>query len=277
MVDRRKGDAGRDSAVQRTMELVDSHCHLDLIEAQQPDWTDDVVLAQAAENDVRQCLCVAISLEALPTVLGLASRHRGVHASVGVHPNTHEGEDPDPEQLATLADDPRVVAVGETGLDYFRNQGDLTWQRDRFRRHIAAARQCGKPLIIHSRAAPGDTIRILREEGADETGGVMHCFADDWETAKAALDLGFYISFSGIVTFKNATELHEVARRVPADRTLVETDSPYLAPVPYRGKINQPAYVRHVAEQLAALRGQNLEKIAEQTTENFFRLFAHAA
>lgn len=236
-----------------------------------------MVVAQAAEHGVLSLLCIAISIEALPRVLEYATRHEEVYASVGVHPNTHQGEEPDVERLVSLAEDPRIVAIGETGLDYYRNEGDLTWQHDRFRRHIAAARQAGKPLVIHSRAAPEDTMRILREEGADEVGGVMHCFADDWETARDALDLNFYISFSGIVTFKNATTLHDVARRVPEDRMLVETDSPYLAPVPYRGKLNQPAYVRYVAEQLAALRNETVEGVAEQTTANFFCLFSDAA
>ncbi|MDI6750770.1 MAG: TatD family hydrolase, partial [Rhodocyclaceae bacterium] len=173
--------------------------------------------------------------------------------------------------------DPKVVAIGETGLDYYRLKGDLEWQRERFRTHIRAARICGKPLIIHTRSAAADTLGILKEEGGEAVGGVFHCFTESAEIARAALDLGFYISFSGIVTFKNALELKEVAKMVPLDRMLVETDAPYLAPVPYRGKVNQPAYVRFVAEEIARLRGQDLDAICAATTENFFKLFSHAS
>jgi len=192
-----------------------------------------------------------------------------------VHPNETEGHDPDVDELLKLASDDNVVAIGETGLDYFRSEGDLEWQRDRFRRHIAAAKQSDKPLIIHMRDATDDTLRVMKEEGADEIGGVMHCFVEDWETAKKALDLNFYISFSGIVTFKSAKALQEVAKNVPADRYLVETDSPYLAPVPYRGKSNQPAWTRHVAEFIAGLRNTTLDEVAEQTTHNYFQLFKY--
>jgi TatD DNase family protein len=255
------------------MSLVDSHCHIDF-DPLYPRVDD--VLAHARENDVAYLLCVSVNLEDFPRVLALAEQHDHIFASVGVHPNEHEGREPDIEELVALADHPRVVAVGETGLDYFRSQGDLGWQRERFRRHIEAARQCGKPLIIHSRDAPEDTIRMMREERAADAGGVMHCFAEDWKMAREALDLGFYISFSGIVTFKNAGAIQEVARKAPLDRILVETDSPYLAPVPYRGKTNEPAYVKHTAEYVAELRGITYDEAAEATSENFFRLFTHA-
>jgi TatD DNase family protein len=190
-----------------------------------------------------------------------------------LHPDYADHPAISPDELVRLAGHPKVVAIGETGLDYYRLTGDLEWQRERFRAHIRAAKRAAKPLIIHTRAAAADTLRIMREERADESGGVMHCFTETWETAEAALDLGFHISFSGIVTFKNAVELKEVARRVPVDRLLVETDSPYLAPVPHRGKVNRPAWVRHVAEEVARLRGMSLEGVASATSENFFRLF----
>lgn len=256
------------------MSLVDSHCHIDF-DPLYPRVDD--VLANARDNDVSHLLCVSVNLEDFPRVLALAEQHDHIFASVGVHPNERDGREPDIDELVELADHPRVVAIGETGLDYFRSQGDLDWQRDRFRRHIEAARRCRKPLIIHSRAAPDDTIRLMSEENAGEAGGVMHCFAEDWKMAEQALALGFYISFSGIVTFKNAAAIQEVARKTPLDRILVETDSPYLAPVPYRGKTNEPAYVRHTAEHVAELRGISYEEVAEATSANFFRLFSHAA
>ena len=218
-------------------------------------------------------LCVCIDLEHLEDVLEPARQYDFVTASVGVHPNEHEGEEPDCDRLVALAQDEQVVAIGETGLDYFRGEGDLEWQRERFRQHIAAAKQTKKPLIIHMRDATADTLRVLEEEKAADVGGVMHCFVEDWETAQQAMELNFYISFSGIVTFNSAKELKEVAKKMPLDRILIETDSPYLAPVPFRGKSNQPAYVRHVAECIADLRDEPVETIAERSTENFFRLF----
>jgi len=198
-------------------------------------------------------------------------------ASVGVHPDYADVREPDVGTLVQLADHPRVVAIGETGLDYYRAPGDtLGWQRDRFRIHIQAARVCRKPLIVHTRSASADTISILQEEGAREAGGVMHCFTEDWSCARAAIDMGLCISFSGIVTFKSASALREVAAKVPDDALLIETDSPYLAPVPHRGKTNEPAYVRHVAELLAQIRGVSFERIAELTTANFERTFGRA-
>jgi TatD DNase family protein len=255
------------------MQLVDSHCHINF----EP-LIDDLpgLLERAKQNQVSHMLCVSVNLEEFPQVLGLAHRYPHIVASVGVHPCYTDCEEPDVDQLVALADDPNIVAIGETGLDYFRTEGDLTWQRDRFARHIETARITGKPLIIHTREAADDTMSMLKELGAAEAGGVMHCFAEDWKTAEKALDIGFYISFSGIVTFKSAEQLREVARKVPMDRVLVETDSPYLAPVPKRGKTNEPSYVRHTAEFLADLRGMPLEEIAGITTENFFTLFPGA-
>jgi TatD DNase family protein len=257
--------------------LVDSHCHLDMMDLKPFDGHLKGVLDLAMEQGVGHLLCVSVNLRAYPKMQALVDPYDQVSTSVGVHPNDRKGPEPEVEELVELAKHPKVVAIGETGLDYFRSEGDLDWQRERFRRHIEAAKRCGKPLIIHSREARADTLRILEEESADQVGGVMHCFAEDWETAQRAMALNFYISFSGIVTFKNADILKDVARRVPMDRMLVETDAPYLAPVPRRGKPNQPAYVRHTAEHIAELRGVQLEEVAERTTENFFTLFRDAA
>ena len=251
--------------------LVDSHCHLDLLKLEDETFAD--VLSEAQAAGVQQMLCVSISLERFPAMLELIAPHPQILASVGVHPDGEEGEDPDEQRLADLADHARIVAIGETGLDYYRIEGDAGWQRERFRRHIRAARAVNKPLIVHTRAAKEDTLRILEEENARDVGGVLHCFTEDWEMAKAAMELGFYISFSGIVTFKNAVELKAVAKQVPADRILVETDAPYLAPVPKRGKSNRPAYVRYVAEYLAELRGESFDALARTTTSNFEHLF----
>jgi TatD DNase family protein len=249
--------------------LVDSHCHLDF-----PEF--DGKLAEVREemrtNGVTHALCISVQLAAFPKVLALAEAYDNFFASVGVHPD-HEGDPVDPARLVELARNRRVVAIGETGLDYHRLSGDLEWQRERFRAHIRAARECGKPLVIHTRDAAEDTLRIMKEEGAGKVGGVMHCFTETQEVAEGALALGFHISFSGIVTFKNAGLLKEVARKVPLDQLLVETDSPYLAPVPHRGKTNRPGLVRHVAEEVARLRGVTLATVAEATTRNFFRLF----
>ena len=249
--------------------LVDSHCHLDF-----PELADklDAVFDLMRANQVERALCVSVTLEYFPRVRKLAETYPNLHASVGVHPD-YESVAVSVEQLVELANHPRVVAIGETGLDYYRLKGDLEWQRERFRTHIRAARECGKPLIIHTREAPDDTLRIMREEGAGSAGGVMHCFTESWEMAEAAMGMGFFISFSGIVTFKNAKALKEVARRVPLENMLVETDAPYLAPVPHRGKTNQPGYVRHVAEEIARLKGVTLEHVAQKTTSNYYQLF----
>lgn len=254
---------------------IDSHCHLDF-----PDFKArfDQVLANMAANQVDLALCISVTLEDFPDVLKLAEQHDQLFATVGVHPDYPDCREPSVAELVALSDHPKILGIGETGLDYFRVQGDpateLEWQRERFRVHIRAARQVRKPLIVHTRAARDDTLRLMREEGAGEAGGVLHCFTEDWETARAALDQGFYISFSGIVTFKNAESLREVARRMPLDRLLIETDSPYLAPVPKRGKTNEPAFVRHVGEFLADLRGLSHDRLAEITTNNFYKLFS---
>jgi TatD DNase family protein len=253
--------------------LVDSHCHLDRLDLEPFGGDLANVLQQAGENGVGRFLCVAIDRGNIPDVIAIAERFDNVYASVGVHPNEEEDGEVTTEELVALAAHPKVIAIGETGLDYFRSEGELEWQKQRFRNHIAAAKACRKPLIIHSREAREDTIRLMRDERAQEAGGIMHCFVEDWETARQAMEMGFYISFSGIVTFRNAEALREVALKVPSDRLLVETDSPYLAPVPHRGKSNQPAYVRHVAEFLAQLRGVSFEQMSAQTTNNFNRLF----
>jgi TatD DNase family protein len=253
---------------------IDSHCHINFPElaARLPD-----IFGKMADNRVSHALCVSVDLPDFPQVLNLAETYPNVFASVGVHPDYEDTPEPTVEQLASLSDHPKIVAIGETGLDYYRLQGDLEWQRERFRVHIRASRATGKPLIIHTRSASEDTIRIMREEGAgtDAGGaaGVMHCFTESLQVAEAAMEMGFYISFSGIVTFKSAKELQAVARAVPLERMLIETDSPYLAPVPYRGKMNEPGYVRHVAEFLADLKGEPLDRVAQQTTDNFFNLF----
>jgi TatD DNase family protein len=253
--------------------LVDSHCHLDRLDLAPFGGSIEGVLEAAQAQGIRHFLCVSINLEEYPAMLEIAESHEQVSASVGVHPNEQGGHEPDVDELVRYARHPKVIAIGETGLDYFRSEGDLEWQRDRFRRHIAAARLAGKPLIIHSREASEDTLRILAEESAADVGGVMHCFTGDWAMAKQCMDLNFHISFSGIVTFKSARELQEVAVKMPEERMLVETDSPYLAPVPHRGKPNHPALVRHVAEYIAQLRGETCEQVADVTTRNFIRLF----
>lgn len=253
--------------------LVDSHCHLNFPELVQ---NMDQVLDSMRSNQVGHALCVSVTLDKFPEVLAIAEQYPNIYASVGVHPDYENITEPTVQGLVELANHPRVVAIGETGLDYFRLTGDLSWQRERFRTHIRAAKQTGKPLIIHTRNAAEDTIKIMQEEGAAEVGGVMHCFTESWEVAQAAIAMGFFISFSGIVTFKNAQALKEVAQKVPLASMLIETDSPYLAPIPFRGKTNQPAYVRHVAEEIARLREQPLQQIMDATTANFFKLFKHA-
>lgn len=250
--------------------FVDSHCHLDF-----PDLASnlDEILANMQQNNVTHALCVSVNLEDFPRVRSLAESHHNLFASVGVHPDYENLTEPNALQITELADHPKVVAIGETGLDYFRLKGDLEWQRERFRQHIRAAKQCDKPLIIHTRAAATDTLHIMAEEGADRVGGVMHCFTENLDVAQQAIEMNFYISFSGILTFKNAAIIREVARKIPLDRMLIETDSPYLAPVPYRGKTNQPAFVRYIAEEIAKLREMSLNEIATITTNNFFNLF----
>lgn len=250
--------------------LVDSHCHIDF-----PDLADNLpqVLGLMHDNDVSCAVCIGVTLEDFPRIQALAEANRAIFASVGVHPETTDVREPSIADLVALAQHPKVIAIGETGLDYYWHKDAPEWQRERFRVHIRAAIESGKPLVVHNREATADTLRVMAEERAGEVGGILHCFTESWEVAEAALDLGFHISLSGIVTFKNALVVKEVAQRVPIDRLLVETDAPYLAPVPYRGKLNQPGYVRYVAEEIAKLRGISCEEVALATTENFFRLF----
>ena len=257
--------------------LVDSHCHLDRVDLAPYAGDFGEFVRQTLASGLEHMLCVSIDLESWPAMVDLIEPYPQISWSVGVHPNDRDRHEPSVQELVDHATGPRVVAIGETGLDYFRSDGDLAWQRERFRIHIRAAKDCGKPLIIHTRAAKQDTIRIMREEGAEGCGGVMHCFTEDWPMARQALEMGFYVSFSGIITFKNAADLREVVKQVPLERLLIETDSPYLAPVPHRGKPNQPRYVNHVAEWVGQLRGITAAEVAELTRENFYRCFPLAA
>ena len=253
---------------------IDSHCHINFPElaARMPE-----ILGKMADNHVSHALCVSVNLPDFPQVLALAQAYPHIYASVGVHPDYEDTPEPTVDELVRLADQPKIIAIGETGLDYFRLTGDLEWQRERFRTHIKASRITRKPLIIHTRAASADTIRLMQEEGAGTeaggVGGVMHCFTESLDVAQAAIAMGFYISFSGIVTFKSAKHLQAVALALPLERILIETDSPYLAPVPQRGKMNEPGFVCHVAEYLSVLKGIPLARVAQQTSDNFFNLF----
>ena len=253
--------------------LIDSHCHLNF-----PDLAGriDEVKDSMRDKGVERAVVISVNVPDYPAVKALALAHEEFWATVGVHPDVEDGPDMDEDFLVAEAAHPKIIGIGETGLDYHWCKGDLEWQRERFRRHIRAARRAGVPLVIHPREAADDTLAVMREAGADAAGGVMHCFTENWDVARAALDLGFYLSFSGILTFKNARQVQEVAARAPLDRILVETDSPYLAPVPYRGKQNEPAYTRFVAEYLATLRGLSYDEVAAMTTANFFRLFRKA-
>jgi len=250
--------------------FVDSHCHVDFpaLVAQMPD-----ILQRMKTNQVSTALCVSVNMPDWPALIALVEQHQELWASVGVHPDYEDTVEPTVEDLVERSHHPKVIAIGETGLDYFRLEGDLSWQRERFRRHIRAAKIAGLPLIIHTRSSAEDTLKIMSEEGASEVGGVMHCFTESWEVAQAAMEMNFYISFSGIVTFKNAVSLQDVAQRIQPDRILIETDSPYLAPVPHRGKLNDPSKVIHVAEKLAELRGVSVKEIESLSTKNFFNLF----
>ena len=249
---------------------IDSHCHLNF-----PELAENIgeILGNMNLNTVTHALCVSVELDKFSQIIQLVEHHENLYASVGVHPDYELEIEPTQAELVRLAQHPKVIAIGETGLDYYRLQGDLEWQRKRFRTHIRAARECRKPLIIHTRSAAADTLRLMQEENAQEIGGVMHCFTESLEIANAAIEMGFYISFSGIVTFKKAVQIKEVAAAIPLDRILIETDSPYLAPVPYRGKLNQPAYVKYVAEEIGRLRNLSAEEVGIQTSNNFNRLF----
>jgi TatD DNase family protein len=259
----------------QTFSLIDSHCHLNLIDLTEFNNNLDEVVQAARAAGVKRFLCVSVGLEDYPILSQLTEQYADVDMSVGVHPDSPFINEPDAAHLCQLASHPRCIAIGETGLDYYRTvqESDRLLQQQRFREHIRASIATGKPLIIHTRQSADDTIRILREENAESIGGVMHCFTENWDIARQALDLNFYISFSGIVTFKNAAIIQDVAKRVPSDRMLIETDAPYLAPVPFRGKQNHPALVRQVAEALAVLRETDFETVAAQTTANFYRCF----
>lgn len=254
--------------------FIDSHCHLDRIDLKPYHNDFNAFVLDARAKQIEHMLCIAIDLESYPEMLALVEPYADISLSVGVHPNVTDGREPSIEELLQLASHDKVIAIGETGLDYFHSQGDLEWQHQRFRNHISVSKTLNKPLIIHTRDAGHDSLDVLKAEGADQVGGIIHCFTEDWAYAKKALDLNFYISFSGIVTFKNAQAIKEVAQKVPEDRFLIETDSPYLAPMPYRGKPNYPTYVRHVAEHIAQLRHDSVENIAEVSRANFYRLFA---
>lgn len=252
------------------MMFVDSHCHINFAdyEGKLPEIFDEM-----QKERVTHALCISVNLADFPAVLAVAERHSNAYASVGVHPDHQDRSPVDAQRLVELARHPKVVAIGETGLDYYRESGDTAWQRERFRTHIKAACLSGKPLVVHTREAAHDTLRLMREEGADRVGGVMHCFTESLEVARASMEMGFYISFSGIVTFKNALALKAVAKDVPLEQMLIETDSPYLAPVPHRGRVNQPAWVKHVAHEIARLKGVSVETVARMTSDNFFHLF----
>jgi TatD DNase family protein len=256
--------------------FIDSHAHLDRVDLSPYGGDFGRFVADTNAAGVDEMLCISIDLDAYPAMEQLVQGRAGIWLSVGVHPNEVNRRTPTPDELVQLAQHPQNIAIGETGLDYHYNEGDLGWQHERFRNHIRAARLCNKPLIIHSRDAKDDTIRLLKEEGAAEVGGVMHCFTETWDMAKAALDLGFYISFSGILTFKTAEALRQVAAQVPSDRLLIETDCPYLAPIPHRGKASEPRHVALVAKTLAGVRNESVEQIAHITSTNFRRLFFHA-
>jgi len=249
---------------------IDSHCHINFPELNQK---IDEVLKNMESNKISHALCVSVTLDKINEILDLTRQYSNIYASVGVHPDYEDIKEPDIDTLFKYSKDEKVIAIGETGLDYFRLKGDLSWQRDRFRTHIQAAIKSELPLIIHTRNAQDDTISIMKEEGASAAAGVMHCFTESYEMAKKAIDLGFYISFSGIITFKNAETLRETVKKIPIENILIETDSPYLAPVPNRGKLNEPSNVKYVAEKIAELKGISIEKVAEITTNNFFKLF----
>lgn len=250
--------------------FIDSHCHLNF-----PELASNIeqLIENMKQNGVTHALCVSVNFESLPQILEIAEQYENLYASVGVHPDYELEAEPSLDEIVKLSNHPKVIAIGETGLDYYRLSGDLEWQRERFRVHIRAAKQCGKPLIIHTRAAAQDTLRIMEEENAAEVGGVLHCFTETLPVAEAAIAMGFYISFSGILTFKSAGAIKEVAQLIPIEKILIETDSPYLAPVPYRGKINQPSYVKYIAQELANLRSTSIEEIGRATSGNFNMLF----
>jgi len=254
--------------------IIDSHCHLDILPAEFGD--SEQIIKTAQEHDVSAMMCIAINPEQWQNILDLTNKHPNVYAAIGLHPCETKNVIVSDEELIKVANNPKVLAIGEVGLDYHHydaEQEDMTWQQDRFRQMIRLAKQLKKPLVIHTRNSTADCLKILKEEGAEEVGGIMHCFVEDLKIAEQSIELGFYISFSGILTFKNAKLVKEVATSIPLDKILVETDAPYLAPVPFRGKPNQPAYTKFVVEELAKLRGISYEEVAQQTTKNFKKLF----
>lgn len=253
--------------------LVDSHCHLQMLKLEKHHNDLGAMIEQAKSKGVEHILCVSTELESAQQVIEIAEQFNNVTASVGLHPSDKADAEPTVADIVSLAEHPKVIAVGETGLDYYYNDTDLDMMRERFRIHIRAAKELNKALIIHSRAAREDTIQIMQAEKASEVGGVMHCFTENWEMAQQAIALGFYISFSGIVTFKNAKEVAEVAQQVPLEKMLIETDAPYLAPVPYRGKQNEPQYLYYVAEKVAEIKNRSFDEVADQTTKNFMDCF----
>lgn len=258
------------------IDLVDSHCHLDRLNLDAYDGDFQAMLAATRADGISHMLCIGVDLETFPRVRELAQMHSDVHATVGVHPLYQDSREPDADELVRLADHPRVVAIGETGLDYFYAKKERGWQQKRFVEHIRAARRTGLPLVIHTRGAKDDTLALLREHGEGRVRGVLHCFTEDWDMAEQAIDLGFYISISGIVTFRNAEDLRETVRRLPMQRLLIETDSPWLAPVPYRGKPNEPRFVAQVAECVASLKQVPVAELARVTRDNFYTLFDKA-
>ncbi|UCB54016.1 MAG: TatD family hydrolase [Thiotrichales bacterium] len=253
--------------------FVDSHCHLDCIKLDEFDDDYDTLIQRCLDSGIEHMLCVSIDMHRYPLMLEQARRYPQVSVSAGIHPMAEQTEDVDAASLQTIASDEKVVAIGETGLDYYYNKGDKQWQHDRFRTHIRCAVELNKPVIVHTRDAGADTLNILTEEGAEKCGGVIHCFTETMDFAEQALELGFMISFSGIITFQNADALRQVASQVPDSHLLIETDSPYLSPAPHRGRQNYPAYVKHVAQKLADIRDTSIEHIAEITTDNFYRVF----
>ncbi len=252
---------------------IDSHCHLDRLNLEPYQGDLSLALRAAREQGVEKMLCVAIDLEHIDAVLDIAQKEQGIYASVGVHPTSHDGEEPSIERLLDLSKEDRVIAIGETGLDYYYGKETRDVQLKRFETHLRASSECQKPVIVHTRDAKEDTLSLIKEYSDPNVAGVLHCFTEDWDMASRAMDMNFYVSFSGIVTFKNAVELKDVAKKMPLDRLLIETDSPYLAPVPYRGKPNEPKYVPEVAKCIAELKQTSVEEIAKVSKENFYRLF----
>lgn len=253
-------------------QFIDSHCHLDRIDLDNYEGNFDNMLVHANNMGVSHMLCVSVDMQTFPKVHNIALKYPNIYASIGIHPDENHPDNPGYDELIKLSQQEKIIAIGETGLDYY-HEGDPIEQRERFRMHIEVAKKVNKPLIIHTRNARNDTIEIMRDAQADKVSGVMHCFTEDISMAENAMELGFYISFSGIVTFKNAIQIQEVAKHVPLNRMLIETDAPYLTPHPYRGKPNDPSYVRFVAEKIANLRGISVNEVAEETSRNFFRLF----